>query len=69
MMSGSDSVSELSGYCELIKGITVFYLVPHDVEKSLIKGQNEMHAMAEIIQRCINNLRDSNNATFSTTVK
>ena len=51
MMSVPDSISEVSGYCELIKVATVLYSVPHHSETALIKGRNETHTMAGIVQR------------------
>ena len=47
----------------------MFYSVPYDVETSSIKGQNAMHVMAEIVQRCISDWHDSNNATLNSTEK
>ena len=49
-------------------GITVFYSVPHGIETALIKGWNEMRAMAEIGQH-INNFHYSNKITLTTSVK
>ena len=43
----------------------MFYSVPCDVETALIKGQNSMHVMTEIGQRCTNNWHDSNNSTLN----
>ena len=65
----SDSISEVSGYYKLMKVTTVFYSVLHDKEIFLIKGHNEMYAMAEIGQRDINNLCGSNNITLNTAAK
>ena len=69
MMNVLNSISEVSEYHKLIKVITVFYLIPCDGETSLIKGQNVTRAMAEIGQRHINNVCDSNDATLNATEK
>ena len=68
-MNVLDIISEVSSYYKQIKGTTVFYSVPHDVETALIKGKNAMNAMAEIGQRHINNLYDRNNIALNTTAK
>ena len=68
-MNVSDSESEIISYWKIIKGTTVFYSFPYDVETALIKAQKATNTMAEIGQRCINNLHDRNNITLNTTAK
>ena len=69
MTNVSDSISRVSGCNELIKGTTVFYSFPYDVETALMKGQIVMCANSEIGQHFIDNLHDSNNIILNAAEK
>ena len=57
--------SEVSGYYKQINGTTVLYSFPHDVETVLRKGFNAIYELADIGQRSISKLCDSDNAKLN----
>ena len=63
MMSFLEWTSEVSTCCKKNNGTTGFYSFPCDAETVFRKGQNTIHMLAKIGQRCISNLRNNNDAT------
>ena len=59
--------SGVSGYFKQRNGATVFYYFLHDIEISLIKGMNVIHALTEIGQRSINSACGNNCTTSNAT--
>ena len=57
--------SEASGHHKEINGTTVFYSVPHDVETVLRKGLNAICILADIGQRTIIELHNSDNTNLN----
>ena len=68
IMNVWDSVNETRCYFKLING-TIFFIQFHMTQTALIKGQNIMHAMAELRQSCMNDLHDRNDATLNEAAK
>ena len=60
--------SELSECCKKINGTTVFYSFPCDVETVLRIGLNEICVLADIGQRTIKELSDSDNTKLNVEV-
>ena len=57
-MNGFNKTNEISGYFENIGGTAMFYS-PHDLRKSIIAGQNALHAWLKQING-VNNVCDLN---------
>ena len=57
--------SEVSGNHKTINGVTVFYCFPYDVETALRKGLNAICVLADIGQRTIRELHDSDNTKLN----